>query len=574
MTILNFSKENNQTQVPTDDAFANDAEQILHLKRLLVTLKQHYEKTITHLQSQLQLEKDQYTLLEQRLECAENELKIGKEIHEEELAALRDQQNILKELLNKAQEKIREEEINNLESSDQRVEQLERFVPYLRTKTEEAHLETEQLREALDEAQRQRKELEDQIDQIKAAADKEIEELKQILEFQRKQEDSLETVVSTTSSHYLRQELQTIKETLIQGAQETKALENRYIEILNEKIGLEHQFKQLQIQFEHQSSNLASFQSQLNEMEKNKKGVEMNLQSKEGEMTFIRGQNQELQERIRQLDELVFEKNLVQDRYEQLKEEWRECIERLDEEIEMRAKAEDHISELKTIVKNQETQLKVYAQQLEQLHEEKRILEIEKVEIQASLDDCENRIKISQQHLAKKVKESALLSEKVEEQQINLNDFIQTVDHQKMQVAQLQASVEIYQKHEKRLQEQLNEALKGNENQIVKWEEKYFRMYDKWQECENRIRELRKYEEKHAQMQNLLNNLGNFIGNPYNGSTQVFHHAQEVVDRQERPLISEEPSIVQEVQTERTEEKYDLFGMRRNQDKFQPHSFQ
>ena len=56
------------------------------------------------------------------------------------------------------------------------------------------------------------------------------------------------------------------------------------------------------------------------------------------------------------------------------------------------------------------------------------------------------------------------------------------------------------------MQDQLHESLKGNESQIIKWEEKYFQMYDKWQESENRIRELNKFEEKHLQMQNLFAN--------------------------------------------------------------------
>ena len=105
--------------------------------------------------------------------------------------------------------------------------------------------------------------------------------MKTLLDAQ-KEEVSLETVVSTTSSHHLRQELEAIKRTL---AQETKALESRYVEVLNEKIGLDHQCKQLQQQLEHQSSNLSSFQVQMHLMEEQKMKLEEALRAKETEVS-------------------------------------------------------------------------------------------------------------------------------------------------------------------------------------------------------------------------------------------------------------------------------------------------
>jgi len=164
----------------------------------------------------------------------------------------------------------------------------------------------------------------------------------------------------------------------------------------------------------------------------------------------------------------------------------------------------------------------------------------------------------------------------MEEQQANLADLAQNVEIQKTQLAQLQASVDLYQRQEKRLQDQLHDALKGTESQVTKWEEKYFRMYDKWQESENKIRELKKFEEKHLQMQSLLANLGNFMGGSFNNHNALFHAGQEAPERPARPLsldtpLTEGPASLHK--TEPQEEKYDLFGMRQPQDNFKPNLF-
>lgn len=584
LTRLMYSKEESrQANLQSEAAASSEAEQILHLKRLLVTLKQHYEKILHTSQIQLQAEQNQRIALQKELECVKVQLMDSQKIHEEELQALRDQQTTLKELVKKAQDELnqlrdRGPDQSDLVESRQRVEQLERVIPYLRGRTEEANLETDQLREELDRSQKKLKVLEQELTENKQNAQREIEKFQQLLAAKQQQEDQVETVFSQTSSHHLRRELEEIKRNLAQGNQETKALETRYIEILNEKIGLEHQCKQLQLQLEHQSSNLTSFQTQLHEMEDHKKTLEVSLQAKETEFTESCQKHQELQKHIQNLDERVREKDYVQDKYEQLKDEWKQLSERLEEAVEGRAQAEQHLNQLEMIAANQETQLQEFAQQIQLLHQEKQTLEDERDQLKTLLEESEMRLKVAQQHLAKKVKEAALLSEKLEEQQVNLTDFAQSIEYQKTQLAQLQASVDLYQRQEKRLQDQLHDALKGTESQVTKWEEKYFRMYDKWQESENKIRELKKVEEKHQQMQSLFANLGNFMGGSLSNHSALFHSGQESVERPARPLsfdtpMSEEPSSIPVPKTEPQEEKYDLFGMRQSQDDYKANLF-
>lgn len=556
MTRLTYSKEENRQATLQAEAASHEAGQILHLKRLLVTLKQHYEKSLHQVQLQLQGEQSQRLIVQKELEKAQFQLTEAQKLHEEELQALRDQQSALKELLKKSKD-----ELNQLRQQSD-------VAAYLPEQQEQiASLKTEQLYQELNEEQKRVKALEQELLENKQKAQKEIENLQQLLEEQKQQGYELETVVSTTSSHHLRRELEIIKRTLAESAQETKALEIRYIEILNEKVGLEHQCRQLQVQLEHQSSNITSFQEQLRELENCKKNLETSLQAKEAEWAESCQRYQELEKRVEYLSEQVKEKEFIQDKYEQLKDEWKQLSENLEETVEMRLQADQHVNHLEAIAANQETQLQEFAEQLQILHQEKGNLETERDQLKTLLEESETRLKVAQQHLAKKVKETAVLSEKLEEQQLHLNEFDHIVEQQKTQLAQLNASVELYQKQEKRLQEQLHEALKGTESQIIKWEEKYFRMYDKWQESENKVRELKKFEEKHLQMQSLLANLGNFMGGAFNPSSVLFHAGQDLAERPIARSFSFETPLAEEPLSDSSkdkfqQEKYDVFGMR------------
>ena len=561
MTKLIYSKQENRQakNLYSEVTPCSESAQILHLKRILVTLKQHYEKTLEASHLQLQSEQNQRINLQKELEKVRSQLQMNQQNHDEELQALRSQQCCLKELLKKGQDELKQ-------LRDQSPNQTG-----LKEKVEEANLESKQLREELEKAQKKVKTLEQELVINKQNRDKDIEHFQQLLETAQEEGGEFETVVSQTSSHYLRRELEVIKRNLTQGNIETKALETRYVETLNEKIALEHQCKQLQHQIEHQSSNLSSFQTQLHEIEDIKKTLEVHLQSKENELAHNNQKNLQLQKEIQDNADRIREKEYIQDKYEQLKEEWKQLSDRLDEAIEVREQAEKNLIQSEITASHQETQLQELKQQLQHRFQEKQSLEGERDQLKTLLEESETRLKVAQQHLAKKVKELALLSEKMEEQEANIADLLQNFETQKTQVAQLQASVDIYQRQEKRLQEQLHDALKGNESQVAKWEEKYFHMYDKWQESENKIRDLKKFEEKHLQMQSLLANIGNFMGSSLNSPNNSFTLTQETGDRSIRPATLDVPqeTSLSSHQIEH-EERYDLFGMRHSQEKFNP----
>ena len=100
LTRLIYSKEaSRQDNLLAEAASSTEAGQILHLKRLLVTLKQHYEKSLHASQIQLQVEQNQRIALQKELDAVQAQMRDSQKLHEEELQALRNQQTSLRELL-------------------------------------------------------------------------------------------------------------------------------------------------------------------------------------------------------------------------------------------------------------------------------------------------------------------------------------------------------------------------------------------------------------------------------------------------------------------------------------------
>lgn len=397
-----FSKENNpHPSLQAENNRSSETEQIVQLKRLLVTLKQHYEAQIHQLQCHLQKEKNQKEALQREEENCRLELINNRKFHEEELQALREQQISLRDLFKKSQE-----------------------------------------------------------------------------ELQKSKEAALIPIHPEVASN----------------CQQIEELEN--------------------------------------------------------------------------LSPLVQEKEHLQEKYEQLKEEWLDLSNRLEEALEWRTETERHLQAFYQKREEEEKKLQDELELLERICQEKEYLKEEKEKMSLLLEENETRLKIAQQHLAKKVKETALLNQKIEEQQVHVTELFQLTESQKLQLLQLQSSLDLYQKQEKRLQEQLHEALKGTESHVMKWEEKYFQIYDKWQESEARVRELKKFEEKHYQMQSLLVNLGSFMGTSLSSpAPSFFSSSQDSAERRPLALDASLNEIPLPSSEERIEEKYDLFGMRSSRDK-------
>lgn len=226
----------------------------------------------------------------------------------------------------------------------------------------------------------------------------------------------------------------------------------------------------------------------------------------------LQSANQQLQTELSEKQTLQLEMDQRLKDLKQLKEKLAAAGVQLSEALESKVIAENHLHEIQMHAQDRSLHSTSQNQQLmESLIAEQEASKAELLELRRIADESEANLKVAQQHLGKKVKETALLTDQLNNYRVSLFEQQRSYEAAKSEITHLQNSVEALQSQEKRLQEQLHEALKNYENQAVKWEEKYFNMYDKWQSSEAKILELKKLEEKHQQIQAVIANLGSFL---------------------------------------------------------------
>lgn len=343
---------------------------------------------------------------------------------------------------------------------------------------------------------------------------------------------------------------------------------------LDEKSSLQEELDALKVKLKGSQtdydSELVSLKSQQNSLKESFKKIQLENQFLKEEL-----QKKEQEDPLREISSnlhipiLFKETEKLQDKYELLKEEWKQLSDELEEITELKNAAELKKQELSSLLVMQEKQSKHWEEEATHYKQRCETLENEKQKTQLLFEESENNLKTAQQHLAKKVKENTLQSEHIEELQNRIVEFIQTIESQKVQITQLQVGVDMYQKQEARLHEQLHEALKGTDSKIVKWEDKYFQMHEKWQQSERHLIELKKIEEKYHQVKRFLNTLKPYldeapsaahISDNFRISTEDFTSPLPQL-----PPLKEESPLLEEVTTvHSSEKKWDLFGMSHN----------
>lgn len=185
--------------------------------------------------------------------------------------------------------------------------------------------------------------------------------------------------------------------------------------------------------------------------------------------------------------------------------------EQLDGAQSAKMKNEQDLEKARSQLVLAETQSIALAEKLEQLEKNQGDTNEEHNRLKTQLFEKEGDLLQAQQHLAKKVKEVAQLEDKNEEYRLFVNELQQVQNQARVKLAELQTASDYQVNFQKKLEDQQQELTKAHEQQIAKWEEKYFAVYDKWQAAENRLRELEKLEEKQKQLQGILSNLGSVL---------------------------------------------------------------
>lgn len=422
--------------------------------------------------------------------------------------------------------------------------QLERVVAFLRNKADQMELEQKELLKKIESLETQTaqtpqnderlQELEEELSALQAQLEslckmsKAKDEQKQLLE--KTAAEQLELIGT------LNRELESQRQMVTGSLQEFK----------EERRKKEEQDHQRIIALEAEIAQERSMKSDgfhtLEEREKTLEFIRAQLESKQKEAddTF-----KKLQEQLIAHQELV-----------QFTEELKVKMQKAED---LRRQAQDALSQRESQVESLNAQVANLARSLSDQEETAQQAMSERTE-------QESRLRVAQQHLAKKVRESTLLAEKNEEIRLKAAELEASLENAKNKQLELQTALDSEANHQKRLQEQYHETLKSHESQTARWEARYLEIHQRCQDLESRNRELRYLEERFNKMQQAISQLSAIVGSPHPLTIQeseIYPPPKEIADMQmappAAPCVTIQPSLF-EAQTAQPRFKESLFG--------------
>lgn len=452
---------------------SEDEAETLKLKRLFLTFKTKYQQALKEL-----AEKEQ-------LQCTSQLTKKFEELQEENRALIQ-QQQALKEMLKKGQAPA----VPAAATPDtHRVEQL-----------------NQKLQQALNGKDRQIADLKHYELGFKRLSD-ENRKLEQLLNAG----GDGERLAMQDEIHMLKQQVEVLSSDNQQMLQQCEQQKHQAESLTSKEL-------QLQADLNNQKDVNAKLRTDLDQMKESMvrglreaRELKQYYQNLINEKTSVLEKNTLIQRQLEELRTEIKRKDLALDSTQAevaaAKAEKQEVERLLDREKGEKAEREDNLGALGKQIQSIRSQLEQW---------ERRAKEKEKEAVEA------------QQHLAKKVREASLLTEKVEEKHRTGERLQEEIIDYKMKLSEAQSLLE-------KEQDKAEHAV----HQMEAVEKKYFRTHEKLQKVEAEVRELRKVEEKHQQMQQLLSNLGTVIGQPV-GLTQpkamAVEEIQEVVEPVQPPV--------------------------------------
>lgn len=154
---------------------------------------------------------------------------------------------------------------------------------------------------------------------------------------------------------------------------------------------------------------------------------------------------------------------------------------------------------------------------------------LELVETLTSQSEAHDQeLRMAQQHLGKKMREAAELSDKNDELTQQIQQMRGELAESQNLAIMSQQKLNALQIREKNLQDQLLSREQEIENLNQSWEGKYSQVYDKWQETENYYKHLKSLEDKYHQAQSAVSSLYTLFGSsqptPSNSATASIKH--------------------------------------------------
>lgn len=281
-------------------------------------------------------------------------------------------------------------------------------------------------------------------------------------------------------------ELESIRSTLAKTIRDVKDLEGKYIEVVSQKSQIHSKMTQLQKILELQKNELKEV----------------------GEKLQIALKNE-------QENALIFKKEK-----DSLQQELLLKTEEIHEQANAYKKIEGICQELQKEQENLNQELINKQQVIENLKSEI-------IQLKESIITLEEDLQLAQQHLAKKVKDHAILQDSNDLQKETLNGLNEQNTILREKIDDLNLKIDSYQQIEKN----------GNE-QIKNWEKKYVDLHDKWQVLSKKIDQYKKIEEKHLKMQSLLEKFNELLINEIS-TPNVKAELKSIVKPDEKLILNE-----------------------------------
>jgi chromosome segregation ATPase len=124
----------------------------------------------------------------------------------------------------------------------------------------------------------------------------------------------------------------------------------------------------------------------------------------------------------------------------------------------------------------------------------------------------ELEIRKAREHLAKKVKESAMLRDVLERQKNQLIEQQAALVNHKNEVEKLKSALHLQRIHEEKLELLGKERAQAAELLSKEWQEKYFALHQEWQKAKTQVNDLLKMKKHYEQLHSTMASLKSLLG--------------------------------------------------------------
>lgn len=457
------------------------------LKQTVNALTNKFNQTLVELHD---LEEKYKTLLKEKeaLDSSSFDFK-------EEVKMLTEQHQTLINELHHHEEEAKKA-IEELQAIKLKETQLERVIQFLRKRSEEAHVETNQMAQDLQQAQELTKSLSD--------------ELKTSQETIRALREEIESGKSCSKE---------LEEEDLKRREYIQELEKSFKDLKEANTDLASRYQSLEAEFKRRSEEYESLSKEHNflkqAMLREVEDMRHQLKTKQAEFEEKISKAESLEsERLAELQKKLSEKELEIQKHEL-------------RELEVQAAFETRSMALAEQDKLKE-QLKKSLAENEELLADKR--------------ELEQKLKTAQQHLAKKVRESALIMERSDGDKEKVQTLTHELTQAQIKLAEVKNTIGMELEHQKKMLEREIELRKNAEQQAQRLEERYFQVHEKWIDAESEIREFKKMEEKFQELKSFFSSFNSHTAPPPPKASSKAPEEEAVLS----PPISSAPQPVSE----------------------------